>query len=781
MRLFYPIISVVWWTILSGFVYLPLKAQTPVLLKDINTTPANYTPAINWGSNPRFLTNANGTLYFTAQENGTTTSLWKSNGSTNGTVKVTELLGTAYGLTNVGNTLYFAADQSGFGFELWKSNGTAAGTSRVKDIQVGTLGSMPESMVAYNNELYFVATNATSGTEIWKSNGTDAGTVVVRDIVPGSGSSFPQALTVINNTLYFVANNGTNGFELWKTNGTAAGTLMVRDILTGSEGSRPQFLTNVNGTLYFIATNGTHGYELWKSDGTANGTVMVKDIRSGTASSMPRFLTAFNNLLYFFADDGQSGAELWRSDGTSAGTFMVADINFGSAGSNPQHLKNVAGKLYFSATNGANGQELWTSDGTTAGTFQLRNIQPDGFGKGSNPMFFHQLKGQAYFLADNHRQGQEFWRTNGSESGTVPLFEINVGRDGGGVGSMVSMGDTLYFAADDGLRGGEVWKLAACLPFQLRSTDTTFCTKEPIALPLLVVNYASFRNHVWRKGGQDSAVVANPNSFILTQPATDFYLTAQMPSGCVSSAKITIRQMEMPESVGSLRVLLEGAYRYGHGTMTNHLNTKGLLPGQRPTSSLGTPTPAHQPYKGFPWFYDGNEPVGSYEPNMTDWVLVSLRTQPDNPATTVFRAAALLNQEGLVNTVKGCPGKLQEYEWYYVAVEHRNHVGIVSAEPTPFVNGHFFYDFTQRQSYIRPGQPSVGQKQVEGRFMMYAGDFQKANSSQEINANDVAIWRQQNGRFAQYLVSDANMDGQVNALDQILWALNNGLFSAVRF
>ena len=43
----------------------------------------------------------------------------------------------------------------------------------------------------------------------------------------------------------------------------------------------PGNLTNVNGTLFFTANDGTHGYELWKSDGTAAGTVLVKDINPG--------------------------------------------------------------------------------------------------------------------------------------------------------------------------------------------------------------------------------------------------------------------------------------------------------------------------------------------------------------------------------------------------------------------------------------------------------------------------------------------------------------------
>jgi hypothetical protein len=77
--------------------------------------------------------------------------------------------------------------------------------------------------------------------------------------------------------------------------------------------------------------------------------------------------------------------------------------------------------------------------------------------------------------------------------------------------------------------------------------------------------------------------------------------------------------------------------------------------------------------------------------------------------------------------------------------------------------------------------PAIGQKFAENRYMMYAGDFQKVAAGNEVNANDISVWQRENGFFARYLPSDANMDGEVNALDKILWALNNGLFSGVRF
>jgi ELWxxDGT repeat protein len=760
-------------SLLPGF---SAKAQFPLLLKDINiqADPAGLLTT-SLGSDPRFLTNHNGVLYFTAKQTGMAVGLWKSAG----TIKITDLPGTAYGLTSAGNFLYFTADQPGYGLELWKSDGTAAGTTRVKDIYSGSNGSTPGGLTNVNGTLYFVATDAARGSELWKSTGTDAGTVLVKDIITGTAGSNPQNLINVNGTLYFVANDGTNGYELWKSNGTAAGTVLVKDINAGAASSSPQSLTNVNGVLYFTADNGINGYELWKSDGTANGTVLVKDIWAGSFNSMPHFLTNVNGVLYFAANDGVRGIELWKSTGVAAGTSLVAETQIGSAGGEPRYLKNIKGTLYFSADNGITGQELWKSDGTAAGTLMVKHIRPGGEGSDSSPSMFTDLKGVAYFAANDGINGQELWRSNGKESGTNSVFELKAGGEGSAISNMISVADTIYFTADDGKKGAEVWKLEPCLSLKA-PTDTTICHTGPISLPLMVANYSSFVNPIWRKGSFDGPIISNPANVTLDSNKMDFYVTAQLSTGCTSAAQITIRTISLPESVGSIRVLLEGAYRYGIGTMTTKLNEQGLLPGQTPISPLGLKTPAKQPYSGFPWYYNGNEAISTYKSNSTDWILVSLRTKPDDPATTVFKAAAVLQSDG-VSVIGGCPSRLREFTNYYVAVEHRNHVGIVSPTPTLFINGGFFYDFSITQSYIPANMPAIGQKFAENRYMMYAGDFQKATAGNEVNANDISIWQRENGLFARYLPSDANMDGEVNALDKILWAVNNGLFSGVRF
>lgn len=418
------------------------------------------------GSNPEELINVNGTLYFSATNDGNGTELWKSDGTTSGTVMVKDIYSggsssSPTNLVNVNGTLFFEAQGNVGGRELWKSDGTSGGTVMVTEIVPGSGGPDPKNLTNVNGILFFNCNDGVNGRELWKSDGTASGTVMVKDIIPGLSSSNPYYLINVNNTLYFIANDGVNGEELWKSDGTSSGTVMVKDIFPGAAYSFPDFLTNVNGTLYFAAYGGANNNELWKSDGTESGTVMVKDINPGGVSN-PFSLTDVNGVLFFQANDGVNGYELWKSDGTSSGTVMVMDIFPGSLNSSgPVVLTDVNGTLYFSATDGINGRELWKSDGTALGTVLVKDIKPGG--AASTPFDFISYNDTLFFLCDNGINGIELWKSDGTATGTTIVSDMHPGVTSSNYGFFTTVNNSLFFIVDNDLIGFELWRYGPCI------------------------------------------------------------------------------------------------------------------------------------------------------------------------------------------------------------------------------------------------------------------------------------------------------------------------------
>lgn len=450
-----------------------LLAAEPTLISDINAGSGDSAASF---LGPGYV-DVNGTAFFTATSPATGAELWKTNGTASGTALVRDI-NTGVGpsqplyLTNVSGTLYFTAYTPTNGFELWKSNGTSSGTVLVADLFTGTgNSSFPRQLTNVNGTLFFSATNGTSGRELWKSNGTASGTVMVSDIMPlsGDGIAESQPLAVLGSTVYFAANNGPSGVELWKSDGTSTGTVMVRDINPGNGSSSPSSLAAVNGAIWMSANDGTRGDELWRSTGTSAGTILLRNIRSGVASSRPTGFVNAGGTVYFLANDGLTGYELWKSNGTTATTVQVADINPGAAsGADPYVAvpflpQNFNGSLLFAANNGTNGMELWRSNGSSTGTAMVIDLLPGAGGALADvplfPPLFVNAAGRLYFSADDGVNGEEVWRTDGTSAGTALVADSNPGpADFDPQGFIYTAGYVIGWG-NFGAQGVEPWSL----------------------------------------------------------------------------------------------------------------------------------------------------------------------------------------------------------------------------------------------------------------------------------------------------------------------------------
>jgi ELWxxDGT repeat protein len=160
----------------------------------------------------------------------------------------------------------------------------------------------------------------------------------------------------------------------------------------------------------------------------------------------------------FIFDDGIHGAELWATDGSPAGTHLVLDINPGPSSSTISSLIAAQGTAYFWADDGTNGLQLWKSNGTAAGTSIVANIShvpanPNGLT--GPPMVA--IGPIVYFAANDGQSGVELWRSDGTVTGTYRLSDIAPGAASSNPGELTVVGSMLFFTANDGTTGVELW------------------------------------------------------------------------------------------------------------------------------------------------------------------------------------------------------------------------------------------------------------------------------------------------------------------------------------
>ena len=443
----------------------------------------NIAPDLGY-SDPQSLTNVNGTLYFTAFSDATGRELWKVVDSNLGAELVMDLTPGASG-TNVtdltafnGKLFFVAPPTSGPGLRIvYVSDGTPGGTHPLKDLGVSNNLVYLGCLSVVGNRLYFDANgNDGKGEGPWVSDGTDAGTL---DINPG-GMTGNSCLVGIpgfagaGNKVVFTASDASRGSELWRTDGTAAGTAFVRDIAPGLPGSRPTRFVSIGKFACFSAKqDGADDEEPWCSDGTAQGTVPLGDLNSGSDGSQPLSFTRVGNALVFSAFSPPTyNRRMWRSDGTlnsavplSSGynaTYSLVGLQTptfpGNARRDPPRAEFDGNRIYYSCEGTEN--RLCISDARPGLEDTLTSLVQ--ISAGTNVGGIDQLRvfpgGDALMSCWNAATGRELCRFN-SASGTAdsPLVDIAPGAASSSPDQITLVGDYIYFTADDGAHGRELW------------------------------------------------------------------------------------------------------------------------------------------------------------------------------------------------------------------------------------------------------------------------------------------------------------------------------------
>ena len=399
-------------------------------------------------------------------------------------------------LNAVGNVLYFKATvkDNTYDDEVWKSDGTALGTEQVFANDTDGKNEFPsvpsgstvlfysKPMNPQTNKLYFSDIQNKINTSLDFSDGL----YLYGDYTASMGDS-----------LYFIASNTGLSPDLWKTNGATAGTSLVYD---NNKISTPSKLTVFKDKLYFLVDNNLYEYDgispadkVWWGAGfmeaqgdlvsvgsylyyVHNEDLWAWDGAAGTQQKMspngiqPSNLTAVGSKLFFTAKavGGNTGFELWCSTGPGGTTKLVKDIEPGAGNSGIDKIIAAGDKCYlYRKIEDPNDpsvppkHELWVSNGEENGTLLLGE-----FAQKVTDLVV--VGGLLYFSADDGENGTELWQSDGTKAGTKMVYDLNPGSaDGlkipgaGGDSHLEAAGNTLFFLGDDGSgKGQELWGLA---------------------------------------------------------------------------------------------------------------------------------------------------------------------------------------------------------------------------------------------------------------------------------------------------------------------------------
>jgi ELWxxDGT repeat protein len=515
----------------------------------------------------------------------------------------------------------FTAHDGVHGDELWKTDGTTAGTMLVKDMNPGGVGSNATNALKTpmrdftnaNGILYFVAAKGEKEF-IYRSDGTAAGTFIIQEAINFSFEVFQPEFTYMNGSLYFfngvrfsedqnllrMPYKGTasqvqtvriigkpfswyqsvpvrnemihfynnlyflgrfsfsdydnfdyGGYELMRSDGTYEGTRGVIDAFVTTEGARPTEMIRAGKYVYMYAYGPlSYSPPLYVTDGTPEGTVAI------SSETTPIRWTAAENYLYIVYGpyDGSDSWVLSRMDGTSEVTIASGEDLWGPTV--PSSLRAIGDHLYFSNDLG----EVWKTDGTREGTVRMYDLPSASsiYKVGSQTLMF-KVSGSSTQLWKQTSSGQtlvkdlgagwtytsavsgnvlyfgygssmdsndhQLWRTDGTAAGTFAIGASSAGEwNRSRILRLMVLNDQPYFSA---------WNVTAGTSLFHAGTSIQKIADMPLISHSTVVN-----NHLLMFGGSYERTVVYGSDG--TTAGTHLLTTLNVPSyyGWVNTAVI---------------------------------------------------------------------------------------------------------------------------------------------------------------------------------------------------------------------------------------------------
>lgn len=221
----------------------------------------------------------------------------------------------------------------------------------------------------------------------------------------------------------------------------------------------------------------------------------------------------------------------------------------------------------------------------------------------------------------------------------------------------------------------------------------------------------------------------------------------------------------------SAKVILTGPYDPVTMLMNDQLRVEGVIPLLEPYSSAPFYKPSIGGTSGETVTQDLLDISGSNA--IVDWIFIELRAENDMNDFVATKRALLQRDGDVVSSIDGISPL--EFDGipsgnYYVSVKHRNHLGVMTLTPVPFLTGiETLVDFTTDPVWIRPGETNAPRNMIDNVWTLWAAD---ANHNKAIKYNGLSNDKQEilnaigsstpnNILFPVYRSEDLNMDAAI--------------------
>lgn len=211
-----------------------------------------------------------------------------------------------------------------------------------------------------------------------------------------------------------------------------------------------------------------------------------------------------------------------------------------------------------------------------------------------------------------------------------------------------------------------------------------------------------------------------------------------------------------------LYVFLGGSYNNISNQMENSLGVQYLIPESDPYVGLGYVHNNILEGLDCPYLFGPTIPY-----SLIDWIVVELRSIL-NPEVVLKSTSAFVRNDGKVVRLNGVSNVRFNISHgsYFVAVKHRNHLGVMTANPVSFTGATPSINFTNGATATWGVQ---AQKNINGTYVLWPGDVNHDGMikySGPMNDRDVILTAiggisPTNSLSAVYLNSDVNMNSEL--------------------